>query len=392
MAASIIISFVVAFVSTWIIYGGVLNFAVKHGIVDNPDARKLQRVPVPVLGGVTVFVGILVVSLLGQFFLANSHNMAVYVIAMTAMLCVGTVDDTRNLTPTVRFILEIAAVLFVIYFGHIKIDNFFGLWGHHSIPDYLAVPLTVFASVGIMNAINLIDGVDGYSSGFGAMACTVFAIMFYALGNQTMMIIAVAAEGALIPFFLYNVFGSKSKMFIGDGGTLLLGTIMALFVMSILTTNSASTVLMAKGVGLVPFTLSVLAVPVFDTLRVMSARMINGMSPFRPDRLHLHHLFIEMGFSHVGTTFSLILADLMVVVAWFVAYLCGASINVQLYIVLALAILETFGFYSLVKFQQSRNSAFYQWLLRVGDASHIERKGFWGWMRKLMDRKIERRE
>ena len=392
MAASIIISFVVAFVSTWVIYGGVLNFAVKHGIVDNPDARKLQRVPVPVLGGVTVFVGILVVSLLGQFFLGNSHNMAVYVMAMTAMLCVGTVDDTRNLSPTIRFVLEIAAVLFVIYSGHIKIGNFYGLWGYHSIPDYLAVPLTVFAAVGIMNAINLIDGVDGYSSGFGAMACMVFAVMFYQLGNQTMMIIAVAAEGALRPFFLYNVFGSKSKMFIGDGGTLLMGTIMALFVMSILTTNPASTVLMMKGVGLVPFTLSVLAVPVFDTLRVMSARMINGMSPFRPDKLHLHHLFIEMGFSHVGTTFSLILTDLMVVVAWFVAYLCGASINVQLYIVLALAILVTFGFYSFVKLQQRHNSSIYQWLLRVGEASHIERKGFWAWMRHLMDRKIERRE
>ena len=391
MATSIIISFVVAFVSTWIIYGGVLNFAVKHGIVDNPDARKLQRVPVPVLGGVTVFVGILVVSLLGQFFLGDSHNMAVYVMAMTAMLCVGTIDDTRNLSPTIRFVLEIAAVLFVIYSGHIKIGNFYGLWGYHSIPDYLAVPLTVFAAVGIMNAINLIDGVDGYSSGFGAMACMVFAVMFYKLGNQTMMIIAVAAEGALIPF-LYNVFGSKSKMFIGDGGTLLMGTIMAVFVMSILTTNPASTVLMMKGVGLVPFTLSVLAVPVFDTLRVMSARMINGMSPFRPDKLHLHHLFIEMGFSHVGTTFSLILTDFMVVMVWFVSYLCGASINVQLYIVIVLAIFVTFGFYSFVKFQQRRNSAIYQWLLRVGDASHIERKGFWDWMRHLMDRKIERRE
>ena len=149
---------------------------------------------------------------------------------------------------------------------------------------------------------------------------------------------------------------------------------------------------MMKGVGLVPFTLSVLAVPVFDTLRVMSARMINGMSPFRPDKLHLHHLFIEMGFSHVGTTFSLILTDFMVVMVWFVSYLCGASINVQLYIVIVLAILVTFGFYSFVKYQQRRNSAIYQWLLRVGDASHIERKGFWGWMRHLMDRKIERRE
>jgi hypothetical protein len=97
-----------------------------------------------------------------------------------------------------------------------------------------------------------------------------------------------------------------------------------------------------------------------------------------------------MGFSHVGTTVSLIFADLMVVVAWFVSYACGASINIQLYIVIALAILMTFGFYSFVKIQQRRNTAVYQWLLRVGEASHIERKGFWDLMRRLMDRKIDR--
>lgn len=386
---SIVISFVIAFVSTWFIYVRVLNFAIKYGIVDNPDARKLQRVPVPVLGGVTVFIGILMVTILGIFFL-DLKMLTISVIAMLVMLVVGTIDDVKNLSPATRFIFEIGIVLYVIYLGDIKIGDFYGLWGFRSIPDYLGVPLTVFASVGIMNAINLIDGVDGYSSGFGAMACTIFAIMFYALGNQTMMMFAVAADGALIPFFLYNVFGRKSKMFIGDGGTLLLGTIMALFVMSILTTNPSSYMLMLKGVGLVPFTLAVLAVPVFDTLRVMTARIISGLPPFRPDKLHLHHLFIEMGFSHVGTAVCLIFTDLLVVVAWFVSYKCGASINMQLYIVLAFALLTTFGFYTFVRVQQRHNSVIYRWLLRVGEASHVERKGFWDLMRRMMDRKIER--
>lgn len=386
---SLLISFVIAFVSTWFIYVRVLNFAIKYGIVDNPDARKLQRVPVPVLGGVTVFIGILMVTIVGVFFL-DLKMLTISVIAMTVMLIVGTIDDVKNLSPAVRFIFEIGIVLYIIYLGDIKMGDFYGLWGFRSIPDYLCVPLTVFAAVGIMNAINLIDGVDGYSSGFGAMACTVFAIMFYALGNETMMMFAVAADGALIPFFLHNVFGRKSKMFIGDGGTLLLGTIMALFVMTILTTNPSSYILMVKGVGLIPFTLAVLAVPVFDTLRVMTARIISGLPPFRPDKLHLHHLFIEMGFSHVGTAVILILTDLSVVAIWFLSYKCGASINLQLYVVLAFALLTTFGFYTFVRMQQRRNSAFYRWLLRIGEASHVERKGFWDLMRRMMDKKIER--
>ena len=367
----------------------MLNFAIKYGIVDNPDARKLQRVPVPVLGGVTVFIGILMVTILGLFFL-DTKMLTISVIAMTVMLIIGTIDDVKNLSPAVRFIFEIGIVLYVIYLGDIKLGDFYGLWGFRIVPDYLCVPLTVFAAVGIMNAINLIDGVDGYSSGFGAMACTIFAVMFYALGNQTMMLIAIAAAGALIPFFMHNVFGRKSKMFIGDGGTLLLGTIMALFVMTILTTNPSSYVLMLKGVGLIPFTLAVLAVPVFDTLRVMTARIISGLPPFRPDKLHLHHLFIEMGFSHVGTSVILIFADLAVVLVWFLSYKLGASINLQLYIVVALALLTTFGFYTFVRVQQRHNSAIYQWLLRVGERSHVERKGFWDLMRRLMDNKIER--
>ena len=386
---SIAISFAIAFISTWFIYVRVLNFAIKYGIVDNPDARKLQRVPVPVLGGVTVFIGILMVTILGLFFL-DTKMLTISVIAMTVMLIIGTIDDVKNLSPAVRFIFEIGIVLYVIYLGDIKLGDFYGLWGFRIVPDYLCVPLTVFAAVGIMNAINLIDGVDGYSSGFGAMACTIFAIMFYALGNQTMMLIAIAAAGALIPFFMHNVFGRKSKMFIGDGGTLLLGTIMALFVMTILTTNPSSYVLMLKGVGLIPFTLAVLAVPVFDTLRVMTARIISGLPPFRPDKLHLHHLFIEMGFSHVGTSVILIFADLAVVLVWFLSYKLGASINLQLYIVVALALLTTFGFYTFVRVQQRHNSAVYQWLLRVGERSHVERKGFWDLMRRLMDNKIEK--
>ena len=192
---SLLISFVIAFVSTWFIYVRVLNFAIKYGIVDNPDARKLQRVPVPVLGGVTVFIGILMVTIVGVFFL-DLKMLTISVIAMMVMLIVGTIDDVKNLSPAVRFIFEIGIVLYIIYLGDIKMGDFYGLWGFRSIPDYLCVPLTVFAAVGIMNAINLIDGVDGYSSGFGAMACTVFALMFYALGHETMMMFAVAADGA----------------------------------------------------------------------------------------------------------------------------------------------------------------------------------------------------
>ena len=109
-----------------------------------------------------------------------------------------------------------------------------------------------------------------------------------------MTILAVVSVGALIPFFLHNVFGKSSKMFIGDGGTLVMGTVMSVFVIAILQSGSRVAAFVDPNVGLVPFTLAVLSVPVFDTLRVMSTRMLKGSSPFRPDKTHLHHMFIDM--------------------------------------------------------------------------------------------------
>lgn len=394
MTANIVISFLTAFITTLLAYSLVLKLAVKYNIVDNPDARKLQRTPVPVLGGVAVFFGIFAASVLTYFGLVDNGNIEGIFLAMFVMLVVGTVDDIHDLSPMLRFAIEIAITLFLIYVVGIRIDNVYGMWHLGVIlSPWIYLPLTIIAAVGIINSINLIDGVDGLSSGFGNMACIMFGIMYCFMGNQVMAILAFSIAGALIPFFLHNVFGKTSKMFIGDGGTLMLGTAMSVFVLDIFTTNSvASLQMQAHGVCLPAFSLAVLSIPVFDTLRVMSTRILRGHSPFRPDKTHLHHLFIEMGFSHVGTTVGLITTDFLIVVIWYLSYRCGASINLQLHIVAILAFLITFVFYPFVKFHQKRNTALYQLLLSIGKASHLERKGFWAWMRKTLDKKVEKKK
>lgn len=391
MAINIVISFLTAFITTLLAYSLVLRLAVKYNIVDNPDARKLQRTPVPVLGGLAVFFGIFAASVLTYLGLVDNGDIEGIFLAMFIMLVVGITDDIRDISPTLRFILEIAVTLFLMYRVGIRIGSFYGMWHWGVIlSPWIYVPLTIVASVGIINSINLIDGVDGYSSGFGNMACLVFGAMYWYIGNQVMAILAFSIAGALIPFFLHNVFGKTSKMFIGDGGTLMLGTAMSVFVLDLFTSDSvASLQLQSRGLCLAAFALAVLAIPVFDTLRVMSTRILKGHSPFRPDKTHLHHLFIEMGFSHVGISVGLITLDFLIVAIWFIAYRCGASINLQLHIVAILAFLITFVFYPFVKIQQKRNTRVYSLLLRIGKASHFERKGFWAWMRKVMDKKID---
>lgn len=383
-----------AFIVTTLVYPFVLSYAQKNGIVDNPNARKLQRVPVPVMGGVAVFVGILI-SVLVSNIQINDLTIWVGFVCMVIMLVIGAIDDIRDIPATLRFIIETALVYGMIVVADIGIDSLHGLWNVGEIPTSISLPLSIIAGVGVINATNLIDGVDGYASGYGIMSCSLYAVLAFYVGDMVIGRLALIFVGSLVPFFLHNVFGRKSKMFIGDSGTLMMGTVMTLFVFSILSKNSDCCVLEQKGLGLVPFTVAVMSIPVFDTLRVMGARVVRGTSPFHPDKTHLHHLFIEMGFSHIGTTLSILLLDFLIVAIWFILWLLGASIDVQFYIVVGLSMFVTFGFYRFMKIQQNRGpkdedgypmgTKIWRFFCILGDKSHIERNGMWAFMRKLMD-------
>lgn len=387
---------IMAFLVSLAVYPLVLRFAKNHGIVDNPNARKLQRVPVPVMGGIAVFIGIAVSLIVGNIFFTNLP-LWVGFIAMTVMMLIGVWDDMKDVPPVLRFLIELFVVWAMMFATKTGIDDFHGFWGREEIDTLLSMPLTIVAGVGIINAINLVDGVDGYSSGYGMTACILFSILFFSVGDYEVGCLALIVAGALLPFFLHNVFGYKSKMFIGDSGTLMLGTALATFVFSTLSKDSSCGCLEEKGFGLIAFTLAVLAIPVFDTLRVMSVRIIRGSSPFQPDKTHLHHLFIEMGYSHIGAAISIITMNLCIVAIWFLSWKLGASIDVQTYIVVALGIISTFVFYKFMRTQQNggeldeegypTGTRIWKTMCKRGEKTHIERTGFWKTMRKIMDEK-----
>lgn len=381
---TVILPFVLALLLVGWIHPKLVEVAWAKNIVDNPDARKLQRTPVPILGGVAVFFGA-VLGIGCTNVVVDCSQLFVVVMSMMVMLYIGTMDDILNLSPGLRIAAEIATVLLLVFAGGYSLNDFHGLWGVGRIPARLAVPLTVFASVGIINAINLIDGVDGLSSGFCFMACIVFGTLFHLSGDTAMTVLAAVAAGGLLPFFLHNVFGKSSKMFIGDGGTLVMGLILSIFVLRTLQAGSLPSRYVGNGMGLVAFTLAVLSVPVFDTLRVMSARLLRGVSPFHPDKTHLHHLFIDLGFSHAGTTVSILTLDLLVVLCWWGLYAAGLSIDGQLYAVLLLNVLITFGLYRRVRCLRP-GSRFRRMLRRLGAYTHIERQGVFLGLQRLVDK------
>lgn len=210
-----------------------------------------------------------------------------------------------------------------------------------------------------------------------------------------MVCMAVIVTGALLPFFMHNVFGVRTKMFIGDGGTLMLGMLMVLFAFYSLSSKSHCAELEAEGVSLTALALAVMCIPGFDTLRVMLMRVFRGNSPFKADKTHMHHLFIDMGFSHLGAAVSILILNLMVVLAWLLSWQLGASIDGQMYVVLALGALVTFGFYKLMKVQQNsgplddegypQGTALWHWMCKLGMYSHREKGRVWRALRWLMD-------
>ena len=382
---TIIIPFFIALLLVGWIHPRLVKIALLKNIVDNPDARKLQRTPVPVLGGVAVFFGV-VIAIGCMSSVVDCSGLPVVIMAMMAMLYNGTMDDILSLSPGLRFVIEIVVVLLLIFVGGYCIDDFHGLWNIGRFSYWYAVPLTVVAAVGIINAINLVDGVNGLSSGYCIMACLIFGTLFFLSGEESMTILAVVSVGALIPFFLHNVFGKTSKMFIGDGGTLVMGVVMSVFVIEILQNGSRAAAYVDPNVGLVPFTLAVLSVPVFDTLRVMSTRILKGTSPFRPDKTHLHHMFIDLGCSHVATTLAILGVNMFVVLCWWALEASGFSIAVQLYAVIAVSLLVTSGLYHFMQWHICRDTRFMRAMRRLGYKTHISRTGIFFWLQQVMDK------
>ena len=195
----------IAFAVTMLVYPHVLVFARKHNIVDNPNARKLQRVPVPVMGGMTVYIGFLISSLIA-FILIKDIRIIKVMVLLTVMGFVGVWDDIKDVSPSLRFAVEVAVVWAMMILFDVEINDFHGLWGIHQLPDIVSIPLSLIAGVGIINAINLIDGVDGFCSTFGSMACLVFALVFFKAGDMTMFVLALIVIGGVVPFFFHNVF------------------------------------------------------------------------------------------------------------------------------------------------------------------------------------------
>lgn len=380
MVLTVALPIFIASLVVFFIHPQLVKIAQMKLIVDNPNARKLNKEPVPVLGGVAIFFGLMFGIGVAGYYTKGMNIQFELIVAMMVMLYTGVGDDILDLSPSVRFALQIFTVCMMMFLCGIYIDNFHGLWDVYKLPLIAAIALTLVSSVGIINSINLIDGVDGLCSGYGMFASLLYGICFIRMGDLSYAVLAFSLFGSLMPFFLHNVFGRKYKMFLGDGGSLVLGFICSLYVMRVI--QSGSEYITGSTIS---FTLAVLAVPVFDTLRVMTARMAKGRSPFSPDKTHLHHMFIKLGCSHVMTTLHILVLNGLAVVAWHVCNVFNMSAEWQLYVTAFAGFVLTWGLYYTVDYIDRRHPRFYGRMQAWVESHGVRRSGLLLKIQNMLD-------
>jgi len=299
-----VMPFLLAMVVTmaWLpVFGRV---ATKWRIIDHPGERKVHAMPIPRIGGVAMAIGVLVAAVI---VIPLDQSSRYFLIAAGVLTVFGTLDDRFDLDYRIKLVGQVAAALIVVLGGDVQIHGL-TFDDQMPLPDWVSVPLTLFFLIGITNAINLADGLDGLAGGTTFLCLCALAILAFSSGQLSSTALALAFGGAVLGFLRYNTY--PASVFMGDAGSQLLG--FAVGVLSLRATQSGNSVVSAA----TPILL--LALPILDTLSVMTQRISEGRSPFSADKNHIHHKLLSLGFDHHEAVMVIyaVQADLFILAYW----------------------------------------------------------------------------
>jgi UDP-N-acetylmuramyl pentapeptide phosphotransferase/UDP-N-acetylglucosamine-1-phosphate transferase len=243
-------------------------------------------------------------------------------------------DDLLNISARKKLFAEFMALLVLILVGNVRLDTMQGMFSIGEISYPVSLILSLFAGLVIINAFNLIDGIDGLAASVAILGSIVFGSYFIAAREWEYAVLSFTILGAVIPFFLYNAFGHTNKIFMGDTGSLILGFAMTVLVFRFNEMNGMPGNKLHFTAG-PAFSFAVIIIPMFDTLRVFIIRIYRGTSPFKADRRHIHHILLDLGYSHLKATLILILINIaFVAFAFYFNYLGNSQL---MYIMIATA-------------------------------------------------------
>lgn len=319
----LLLGFSTAFFVVLFTMPGLIKMARLKHLVDEPtEERKLHRSSVPTIGGIIIFASILFsyslwfpqvhLDLSGsvdgyrslyQEMGAAYKDFKMVIAVMVLLFFIGVKDDIFGVSPVKKLLGHFVVAYILVIMGDIRIRDMQGILGIYELPHEISIAFSFFTYIVLVNAFNLIDGVDGLAGGIGFISAAAFGSWFYAAGDVPLALLAFTLAGALVGFLVFNA--HPARIFMGDSGSLIIGAIISVLAIRLVDHDTSRLPNWLASVPTPLFTMSVLAYPLVDTFRVFVVRMAKGKSPFQADRNHMHHRLLSLGLGHWGTVMVL---------------------------------------------------------------------------------------
>ena len=299
----------------------LIRVALLKRLFDEPDdERKIHARRIPTIGGILIFAGTIFsfalwfpIDTIHEYQeLQKSVDEFKYIIATILVLFfVGIKDDIIGTAPVKKLAGHIIVGMILVLMADVRISGLHGIFGVFAVSHWASVFLSLFAYIVIVNAFNLIDGVDGLAGGVGLIAALSFGAWFLFAGDEVMACLAFAVAGSLLAFLIFNF--SPAKIFMGDSGSLSIGLVLCVLALKLVEFDKVNLNPVVADISKPVLAMSVLVYPLIDTLRVFIYRSLKGLSPFTADRNHIHHKLMEMGLGHKGTVLCIYIATLFII-------------------------------------------------------------------------------
>lgn len=314
-----IFSFLSAFALVLIAIPTIILIAERKNLYDEPDERKVHTDLVPTLGGLAIYGGLLITTLMFNDF-KQIPELQYILGGITLLFFLGMKDDILVLSASKKFLGQFIAAFIVVVVGGVKLSSLHGFFWYNEIPEVVGLIVTIFTIVTITNAFNLIDGINCLSGGIGTLIALTLGSWFFYYGELQYAIIAFTLAGSLLGFLAFNK--TPAKIFMGDTGSLIVGLLLSTLAIRFIEFNGQ--IKSAVSVGSEPaVAVGIFIIPLFDTLRVFMMRIMERRSPFSPDRTHVHHRLIDLGFSHMTAAGILIVVNILFIVFAFYFHTLG---------------------------------------------------------------------
>jgi UDP-GlcNAc:undecaprenyl-phosphate/decaprenyl-phosphate GlcNAc-1-phosphate transferase len=294
---------ITSFVISFLIVPVIIKYSLKKNLVDIPGRRKIHKKVTPSMGGIAIFCGFFISSLI-WLDLQYWGEIKFILVALFVIFFIGVRDDLVPLRALVKLFGQVMATCLLIFLFDLRFKSLYGVFGIYELHDIASYILTIVTVIAITNSFNLIDGLDGLAGTIASIALTCFGAWFFFVGDQIFAIFSFTMLGAILAFLIFN--WEPSEVFMGDTGALVIGMTLAILVVHFIESNYH---LPAENPYKFHASIATAAcfimTPLVDTSRIIVLRLIKRQSPFKPDKSHIHHTIMRLGKSHSQTTIIL---------------------------------------------------------------------------------------